>query len=137
MILHVGKKNYYLLLLATFQRNLSDVSNFKIQNVNKLKCKNFLIDFFNELGNFMQKKIYASKCNFFYILKQHTLRRLAIYTWHSYELLIRRKPSANSRPYFLLLLLLLTTQFVFPFLCYLQFPRSFFFPQVPLVSLVL
>ena len=50
--------------------------------------------------------------------------------------LIRRKPSANSRPYFLLLLLLLlTTQFVFSFLCYLQFPRSFFFPQVPLGSL--
>ena len=46
--------------------------------------------------------------------------------------LIRRKPSANSRPYFLLLLLLLllllTTQFLFLFLCYLQFPRSFFFP---------
>ena len=45
------------------------------------------------------------------------------------DFLIRRKPSANSRPYFLLLLLLLlTTQFLFPFLCYLQFPRSFFFP---------
>ena len=42
--------------------------------------------------------------------------------------LIRRKPSANSRPYFLLLLLLLlTTQFLFPFLCHLHFPRSFFF----------
>ena len=31
-----------------------------------LKCKNFLIDFLDELGNFKQKKIYTSKCNFFF-----------------------------------------------------------------------
>ena len=33
--------------------NLSDVSNFTFQN---LKCKKFLIDFLDHLGNFKQKK---------------------------------------------------------------------------------
>ena len=42
-------------------------------------------------------------------------------------LLIRQKPLANSRSYFLfLLLLLLTTQLLFPFLCHLHLPRSIF-----------
>ena len=30
-----------------------------------LKCKNFLIDFLDELGNFKQKTFYTLKCNFF------------------------------------------------------------------------
>ena len=30
-----------------------------------MKCKNFLIDFLHELGNFKQKNFYISKCNFF------------------------------------------------------------------------
>ena len=30
-----------------------------------LKCKNFSIDFLNELGNFKQKNFYTSKCKFF------------------------------------------------------------------------
>ena len=42
--------------------------------------------------------------------------------------LIRRKPSANSRPYFLLLLLLLLTTQFFPFSLPFAFPKSFFFP---------
>ena len=37
-----------------------------------LKCKKFLIDFLDELGNFKQKNFYISKCNFFYILQQRT-----------------------------------------------------------------
>ena len=37
------------------------------------KCKNFLIDFLDELGNFKQKKITLQNVNFFYILKQQTL----------------------------------------------------------------
>ena len=43
----------------------------------------------------------------------------------SMYLLIRQKPLANSRSYFLLLLLL-TTQLLFPFLCHLHLPRSIF-----------
>jgi len=31
-----------------------------------LKCKNFLIDFLDEIGNFKQKIFYTSKCNFFF-----------------------------------------------------------------------
>ena len=38
-----------------------------------LKCKTFLINFLDELGNFKQKKFYTSKCKFFYILKTKTL----------------------------------------------------------------
>ena len=33
----------------------SDISNFTFGSVNILKCKNFLISFLNELGNFKQK----------------------------------------------------------------------------------
>ena len=36
-----------------------DISNFTFQNVKILKCKIFLINFLDELGNFKQK------CNFF------------------------------------------------------------------------
>ena len=46
-----------------------DISNFTFGNVKKLKCKIFLIDFLDELGNFTQKKFYTSKCKFFYILQ--------------------------------------------------------------------
>ena len=42
-----------------------DISNFTFWSVDILKCKNFLIGFLHELGNFKQKKIYTSKCNFF------------------------------------------------------------------------
>ena len=42
-----------------------DISNFTFWNVKNFRCKNFLIDFLNELGNFKQKKIYTSKCKFF------------------------------------------------------------------------
>ena len=38
-----------------------------------LKCKIFLINFLDELGNFKQKNFYTSKCKIFYILKQQTL----------------------------------------------------------------
>ena len=34
-----------------------DILNFTFQNVKNSKCKNFLIDFLDELGNFKQKKI--------------------------------------------------------------------------------
>ena len=37
-----------------------DISNFKI-----LKCKIFLINFLDELGNFKQKNFYTSKCKIF------------------------------------------------------------------------
>ena len=42
-----------------------DILNFTFQNVQILKCKNFLIDFLDELGNFKQKKFYTSKCKIF------------------------------------------------------------------------
>ena len=44
----------------------SDISNFTFWNVKNLKCKNYLIDFPDELSNFKQKKIYISKYNFFF-----------------------------------------------------------------------
>ena len=40
----------------------SDISNFTFWSVNILKCKNFLIGFLHELGNFKQKKFYTSEC---------------------------------------------------------------------------
>ena len=48
-----------------------DISNFAFWNAKNLKCKIFLIDFLDELGNFKQKKICTSKCNFFYIFTSH------------------------------------------------------------------
>ena len=42
-----------------------DISNFTFGNVKNLKCKIFLIDFLDELGNFKQKKFYTSKCKIF------------------------------------------------------------------------
>ena len=47
----------------------SDILNFTFQNVKILKCKIFLINFLDELGNFKQKKIYTSKCNFSLLFK--------------------------------------------------------------------
>ena len=41
-----------------------NILNYIFQNVKNLKCKNFLIDFLHELGNFKQKKFYTSKCKF-------------------------------------------------------------------------
>ena len=41
-----------------------EISNFTFQNVKNFKCKIFLIDFLDELGNFKQKNVYTSKCNF-------------------------------------------------------------------------
>ena len=38
---------------------------FSIEFGKNLKCKTFLIDFLNELGNFKQEKFYTSKSNFF------------------------------------------------------------------------
>ena len=43
-----------------------DISNFTFQNVKNFKCKIFLIDFLDELGNFKQKKFYTSKCKFLF-----------------------------------------------------------------------
>ena len=45
--------------------------HFKLYDI--LKHKKFSIGFLDELGNFKQKKIYISKCRFFYILQQRTL----------------------------------------------------------------
>ena len=42
-----------------------DISNFTFQNVTILKCKIFLINFLDELGNFKQKKFYTLKCKTF------------------------------------------------------------------------
>ena len=42
-----------------------DILNFTFQNVKDSKCKNVLIDFLDELGNFKQKNFYTSKCRFF------------------------------------------------------------------------
>ena len=39
----------------------SDMSNFTFWSVNILKCKNFVIGFLDELGNFKQKLCYISK----------------------------------------------------------------------------
>ena len=39
-----------------------DISNFTFWNVKILKCNIFFIDFLDELGNFMQKNFYTSKC---------------------------------------------------------------------------
>ena len=52
-----------------------DISNFTFWNVKNLKCKNFLIDFLDELGNFKQKTFYTSKFQnviLFYISQQQT-----------------------------------------------------------------
>ena len=48
-----------------------NISNFTFWSDDILKCKNFLIGFLDELGNFRQKKN-ISKCKFFYILQQRT-----------------------------------------------------------------
>ena len=45
--------------------NCSNILNFTFKNVKILKCKNILIDFLNELGNFKQNNFYTSKCKFF------------------------------------------------------------------------
>ena len=47
------------------KRIVSSSKLLRFWNVKNLKCKNFLIDFLDELGNFKQKKIYTSKCNCF------------------------------------------------------------------------
>ena len=60
-----------------------DISNFTFQNVKILKCKVFLINFLDELGNFKQKKFYTAKCKFFYILKQQTLCYQNLFKIHS------------------------------------------------------
>ena len=44
-----------------------DISNFTFWNVKNLKCKKFLIDFLDELGNFKQKKFTFQNVNFFTI----------------------------------------------------------------------
>ena len=49
-----------------------DISNVAFWNVKKLKCKNFLIDFLDEFGNFKQKKNFTLQNVFFYILQQQT-----------------------------------------------------------------
>ena len=40
-----------------------DISNFTFQNVKNLKCRNFLIDFLDELGNFKQKNFTLQNVN--------------------------------------------------------------------------
>ena len=57
-----------------------DISNFTFQNVKISKCKNFLIDFLDELGDFKQKNFYTSKCKFFYISKQQTQYQIGIFS---------------------------------------------------------
>ena len=42
-----------------------DISNFAFWNAKNLKCKIFLIDFLDELGNFKQKNFYTSKFTFY------------------------------------------------------------------------
>ena len=49
---------------------LYSVLHFEVYDI--LKCKNYLIGFLDELGNFKQKKIYISRYKFFYILQQPT-----------------------------------------------------------------
>ena len=49
----------------------SDISNFTFWSVNILKCKNFVIGFLDELGNFKQKK-FTFQNAIFYILQQRT-----------------------------------------------------------------
>ena len=44
----------------------SDIWNFSFWSYDILKCKNFFIGFLDELDNFKQKKIYISKCYFFF-----------------------------------------------------------------------
>ena len=51
---------------------LSDILNFTFQN-GILKCKNFLIGFFDELGNFEQKNFTFQNVILFCILQQRTL----------------------------------------------------------------
>ena len=56
--------------IFTFQNvkfQMSEYSNttFGFQNVKFLKCKIFLINFLDKLGNFKQKNFYTSKCKFF------------------------------------------------------------------------
>ena len=74
---HSLKKFLKVVLLYT------DISNFTFWNVKNFRCKNFLIDFLDELGNFKQKKIYTSKCKFFYILQQRTHSEGMGYVWDS------------------------------------------------------
>ena len=45
---------------------------FRILHFKMLKCKFFLINFLDALGNFKQKKIYIPNVKFFYNLKQQT-----------------------------------------------------------------
>ena len=50
-----------------------DISNFTFGNVKILKCKIFLINFLDELGNLKQNFFTLQNVKFFYILKQQTL----------------------------------------------------------------
>ena len=53
----------------------SDISNFTFWSVNILKCKNFVIGFLDELGNFKQKKITFWSVNFFCLKLPNSLRK--------------------------------------------------------------
>ena len=65
------KKSKYMVVLL-----YPDISNFTFWNVKNLKCKNFLIGFLHELGNFKPKKFYTSKCKFFLHFKATDPRSL-------------------------------------------------------------
>ena len=49
------------------------ILHFEVYDI--LKCKNFLIDFLNELGNFNQKNFTFQNAIFFYILQQRIMKR--------------------------------------------------------------
>ena len=59
-LVHFRSTKYLLVVLL-----YPDISNFTFWNVKNLKCKNFLIDFRDELGNLKQINFYSSKCNSF------------------------------------------------------------------------
>ena len=71
-----------------------DISNFTFWNVKNLKCKIFLIDFLDELGNFKQKKFTLQNVKFFYILNQqthgHNFRPFYYFGWYYFQIAQRK-----------------------------------------------
>ena len=72
-----------------------DISNFTFQNVKILKCKIFLINFLDELGNFKQKKFYTSKCKIFLHFKATDPIFSMLDGWEFYW-----KMKMNQMPYY-------------------------------------
>ena len=60
------------------------------------KCKNFLFDFLNELGNFKQKKFTLQNVNLFYILQQQIQNTIQNFTIRTVKILQRNVNQQSS-----------------------------------------